>query len=137
MMKRYVAFGFLLVLLGAFMTGCATTPYGYDRVATTSFGLGALGTAMGYAITGDPMGAALGGLSGLAGGFLLGTAAENCCPPVAEAAPPPPPPRSYYGGGPQPPRYSGSPARCRTVRTIVRENGQVVADYEREVCDGY
>lgn len=139
MKKKCMQILFLLVVLPVFISGCATAPGGYERVATTSFGLGALGTAMGYAISGDPMGAALGGLSGLTAGYLAGTAIENSRPYYAEGPPPPPPPSRYYDPAPPPPSYesysSGSRNRCRTVRTIVREYGQVVADYEREVCD--
>jgi hypothetical protein len=138
-MKKWpVLSGFLLLLVVALVTGCATAPGSYDRVATTSFGLGALGTAMGYAISGDPMGAALGGLSGLSAGYLVGTAIENSRPYYIEEPPPPPPPASgYYTPPPPPAPYSQyeERQRCRTVRTIVRENGQIVADYEREVCD--
>lgn len=140
MKRRSLQYFFLLVLLPVFVSACATAPGSYERVATTSFGLGALGTAMGYAISGSPMGAALGGLSGLSAGYLVGTAIENSRPPYAEEYPPPPPPASsrYYTPPPPPSNYDSygyDRQRCRTVRTIVREYGQVVADYEREVCD--
>ena len=140
MKSKHPKYFFILILLPVLVSACATAPGSYERVAATSFGLGALGTAMGYAISGDPMGAALGGLSGLTAGYLAGTAIENSRPYYAEeAAPPPPPPPSQYYTPPPPPSdydsYSYDRQRCRTVRTIVREYGQVVADYEREVCD--
>lgn len=136
MKRKHLKYIFLLILLPVFLSACATAPGSYERVATTSFGLGALGTAMGYAISGSPMGAALGGLSGLSAGYLVGTAIENSRPYYAEEAAPPP--SRYYTPAPPPSNYNSysyDQQRCRTVRTIVREYGQVVADYEREVCD--
>ncbi|GLI35155.1 hypothetical protein [Desulforhabdus amnigena] len=135
MKSKRLATGFLLLAVIAFMSGCASTysPYAYDRVATTSFGLGALGTAMGYAITGNPMGAALGGLSGLAGGAILGSAIEanEAC---AEGAPPPPP-RAYRCPGSYYEEYYAP--RCHKERTTVKRNGVVVREYETEICDEY
>jgi hypothetical protein len=105
----------------------SAAPAAADRVVATSFGMGALGAALGFAATGDPRWAAVGGMSGLAAGALIGQAAENSY--AAEVAPPPP--AAYYEPVPYPAyRY----VECRTVRTVTRENGKVVRVVDREVC---
>ena len=135
MKRRYFTLAITALVFAAVLGGCATYPYGYyDRVAATSLGVGAFGTALGYAATGSAMGAALGGLSGLAGGFVAGTLAQSTAPVVVEAPPPPPPPAAYYRPGVAYGYYG--PPGCRTVRTIVRENGVVVDEYDRQVCPG-
>ena len=128
MKQHHLVVGLLIVWTAALTSGCATTPSGYDRVATTSLGMGALGTALGYAATGDPKWAAVGGLSGLAGGYVLGEAMER---DSAAAVGPPPP--AYYDPGPEYGYYP--PPRCRTERTVIRENGVIVEEYRRRVCD--
>jgi hypothetical protein len=104
-MGRKFSLMVLFVVIATIMCSCATSPYGYDRIATTSFGLGALGTAIGYAVTGDPRYAAIGGASGLVGGYLLGQAIENAAPVYVE----PPPTPGYYSPSavvvPPPPVY--------------------------------
>jgi hypothetical protein len=116
--KKWMLAGPLLVLVVLSTVGCATSPYYYDRVASSSLGMGALGTAIGFAATGDPRWAAVGGLSGLAAGALAGAAAEESRARAYADAPPPP--------------YRSE--RCRLVHTVVRENGMVVREYDREVC---
>jgi hypothetical protein len=141
MRPKLLSTGMLLVLLAASLSGCASpySPYTYDRVATTSFGLGAFGTAMGYAITGDAMGAALGGLSGMAGGAIIGSAIEANEAARAAGAPPPsppPPPRAYERprGYYEEEYYEEErvPRRYRE-RTIVERDGRVVREYDTEV----
>lgn len=66
-----------------------------------SFGLGALGSAIGFAATGDPRAAAVGGVAGFVAGSLL-------TPPYSYGAPIPPPVRyypapEYYYTPPPPP----------------------------------
>ena len=182
MRVKHLAVASFFVMAGAFVSGCATAPYnghygqyGFDRVATTSLGLGAFGTALGYAATGDATWAAVGGLSGLAGGFILGQSMEDCRP---TSVVPPPVPRSRYEDPYEPEygpgsyhdqyrkddyvpeygsgttyrdHYSRGPyqedyrhnarydkyrrERCRTVTRTILEDGVVVGEYQREVCD--
>lgn len=126
--RKWVLAGPLLVLVAMLSVGCATTsPYSYNpnTVAATSFGMGALGTALGFAATGNPMWAAVGGLSGLAAGAMTGAAIEESRAHYA-----PPPPAGEYTSSADAVR----PERCRRVRTVVRENGVVVREYDREIC---
>jgi hypothetical protein len=129
--RKWALAGPLLILAALLATGCATTSpyYNPNTVAATSFGMGALGTALGYAATGNPMWAAVGGLSGLAAGAMTGAAIEESRARYYE--PPPPPPPSTEG-----PSSSGyyRPQKCRRVHTVVRENGVVVREYDREIC---
>jgi hypothetical protein len=121
----------LLVFAAGLPAGCATHPRGYpcgqDRVAAAAYGLGAFGSALGYAATGDARWAAVGGLSGLTAGFILGAMAEAATPVVIEEPPPPPAPRQSRGEPVE------TPERRRTVTTVVRENGVIVDEYEHEV----
>jgi hypothetical protein len=129
--RKWVLAGPFLILAAMLSVGCATTsPYSYNpnTVAATSFGMGALGTALGFAATGNPMWAAVGGLSGLAAGAMTGAAIEESRAHYAE--PPPPPSREYSSA-----ERSYRPQRCRRVHTVVRdENGEVVREYDREIC---
>jgi hypothetical protein len=57
MKRKYFALAITVLLFAALLGGCATYPCGYyDRVAATSLGVGAFGTALGYAATGNAMG---------------------------------------------------------------------------------
>jgi hypothetical protein len=126
--RRWVLAGPFLILAAMLSVGCATTsPYYYNpnTVAATSFGMGALGTALGFAATGNPMWAAVGGLSGLAAGAMTGAAIEES---RAQNAPPPPLREDSSSSG------TARPERCRRVHTVVRENGVVVREYDREIC---
>ena len=128
--RKWVLAGPFLILAAMLSVGCATTsPYSYNpnTVAATSFGMGALGTALGFAATGNPMWAAVGGLSGLAAGAMTGAAIEES---RAHYAPPPPPPSREYSSS----SGTSRPERCRRVHTVVRENGEVVREYDREIC---
>ena len=126
--RKWVLAGPFLILAAMLSVGCATTsPYSYNpnTVAATSFGMGALGTALGFAATGNPMWAAVGGLSGLAAGAMTGAAIEESRAHYA----PPPPSREYSSSS-----DTSRPERCLRVHTIVRENGEVVREYDREIC---
>jgi hypothetical protein len=125
----------VLIAAGAMLLGgCATYPngrypYAYDPTASTALGMGALGTALGFAATGDPMWAAVGGMSGLATGAVIGESiarSQGAAPPPPAYGPPsgPPSAQGYY-------RYK----RCKTVHTVVRENGKIIDEYDKEVCE--
>jgi len=62
-----------------------------------SFGLGALGSALGFAIDGTARAAAIGGAAGIAAGALLTPPYYYGAPGLPAAYyPPPPPPRAWY-----------------------------------------
>jgi hypothetical protein len=135
-MKRAGLFPLVMIAVAVMLTaGCATYQngyYRYDPVASSALGLGALGTALGFAATGDPMWAAVGGISGLATGAVIGDSIAR-----SQAAGPPPP---AYGPAPPPPSASQGYyryKRCKTVHTVVRENGKIIDEYDKEVCDDY
>lgn len=90
----------MVVLALIFVTVGEAKAFG---LGPASFGLGALGSAVGFAATGDPRAAAIGGAAGFVAGSLL-------TPPYYYGAPAPPPVRYYPAPRPPVVYYAPVPA---------------------------
>lgn len=85
----------IVVLALVFVSAGNARAFGFGPA---SFGLGALGSAIGFAASGDPRAAAIGGAAGFVAGSLL-------TPPYYYRAPAPMPPARYYPAPPPPVVY--------------------------------